>query len=217
MSSGQRAAAELRRLVFDGTLPPGSVHLESELAERLGMSRTPVREAMAALAAQGLVETRPRRGMRVLPLSPQDMGEIYDILTELESLAAEKAAGKDYGARDLDTLRRSIDQMDAALARDDLAAWAEADDDFHAELVRLGGNGRMVAIVAMMVDQVRRARAVTLHMRPVPLRSNEDHRRVFEAIAARRAQEARRLHHAHRSAARDILIALLERHRLNQI
>ncbi len=217
LSSSQRAAAELRALVFDGTLPPGSDHLESELTERLGMSRTPVREAMQALAAQGLVETRPRRGMRVLPVSPQDMADIYDILTELESLAAERAASHGYSAADLGTLRQSIDRMDAALARGDRAAWALADDEFHAELVRLGGNGRMAVIVAMMVDQVRRARAVTLHMRPLPLRSNEDHRKVHDAVLRGQPREARRLHHAHRSEARAMLIALLEQYRLSRL
>ena len=217
LSSSQRAAAELRALVFDGTLPPGSDHLESELTERLGMSRTPVREAMQALAAQGLVETRPRRGMRVLPVSPQDMADIYDILTELESLAAERAASHGYSAADLGTLRQSIDRMDAALARGDRAGWALADDEFHAELVRLGGNGRMAVIVAMMVDQVRRARAVTLHMRPLPLRSNEDHRKVHDAVLHGQPREARRLHHAHRSEARAMLIALLEQYRLSRL
>jgi DNA-binding GntR family transcriptional regulator len=217
LSSSQRAAAELRALVFDGKLPPGSDHLETELAERLGMSRTPVREAMQALAAQGLVETRPRRGMRVLPVSPQDMAEIYDILTELESLAAERAASQGYAAVDLVQLGQSIDRMDAALAQGDRAAWALADDAFHAELVRLGGNGRMVAIVAMMVDQVRRARAVTLHMRPLPLRSNQDHRRVHDAILRGQPQEARRLHRAHRSEAGAMLVALLKQHQLNRL
>lgn len=137
--SSQRAAEELRQLVFSGVLAPGSDHLESELAERLNLSRTPVREAMVMLEAQGLVEMRPRKGMRVLPISPDDMCEIYDILTELESLAAEKAARLRYGLQELAELAGSIELMDQALAREDREAWAAADDAFHAELVRLEG------------------------------------------------------------------------------
>ena len=92
MSSSQRALLELRKMIFSGELAPGSDHLESELAEQLNMSRTPVREAVLMLEGQGLLALRPRKGVRVLPLSPEDMEEIYDVLTELESLAAECAA-----------------------------------------------------------------------------------------------------------------------------
>jgi DNA-binding GntR family transcriptional regulator len=92
LSNTQRAINELRHLIFTGALPAGSDHLESELAERLGMSRTPVREAALTLDGQGLLEMRPRKGVRILPVSVEDMGEIYDVLTELESLAAEQAA-----------------------------------------------------------------------------------------------------------------------------
>jgi len=208
---------ELRRLIFGGDLPGGSDHLESELADRLGMSRTPVREAVLMLEAQGLLEVRPRKGVRILPVSADDMREIYDVLTELESLAAEKAAAAGYRAEDLVDLSASIAAMDEALAREDREAWAEADDRFHSELVRLGRNSRIQAIVAMMADQVRRARAVTLYMRPLPLKSNEDHRGVLDAIRRGDASVARRIHRAHRAHAGEVITNLLERHRLHQL
>lgn len=204
-------------MVFKGVLAPGSDHLESELAERLSLSRTPVREAMVMLEAQGLVEMRPRKGMRVLPISPDDMCEIYDILTELESLAAEKAARHRYGPQELAKLAGSIDLMDQALAREDRESWAAADDAFHAELVRLGGNRRMQGIVSIMVDQVRRAKAVTLYMRPAPVQSLNDHRQVLQAIAEGRAVDARRLHRVHREQAKTMLLDLLRQHRLHRL
>jgi len=216
-SSAQRAVDELRRLIFRGELAAGSDHLESELAERLGMSRTPVREAVLTLEAQGLLEVRPRRGVRIMPVSADDMREIYDVLTELESLAAAKAAGAGYGLDDLAALSATIQAMDDALAVEDREAWAEADDRFHAELVRLGGNSRIQSMVAMLADQVRRARAVTLYMRPLPLRSNEDHRGVLDAIRRGDAPAARRIHRAHRADAREVITSLLERHRLHQL
>ena len=216
-TSTQRAVRELRELIFSGVLPPGSDHLENELAERLNMSRTPVREAALTLSAQGLVELRPRKGVRILPISPGDMAEIYDVLTELESLAAERAAKAGHSEADLKTLSQSVTDMDAALAIGDLEAWAQADDRFHTELVRLGGNSRIVSIVAMMQDQVRRARAVTLFMRPLPRKSNDDHRGVLNAIRDGNPDHARRLHRDHRQLARDMLIALLEKHRLRRI
>ncbi|WP_254444354.1 MULTISPECIES: GntR family transcriptional regulator [unclassified Ruegeria] len=214
-SNAQRAVHALRNMIFSGELSAGSDHLESELAERLGMSRTPIREAALTLESQGLLELRPRKGVRILPVSADDMREIYDVLTELESLAAERAAQMGYGQKDLRDLGQAIVDMDEAIAKQDLEAWAAADERFHRELVRLGGNSRVKAIVAMMSDQVRRARTTTLFIRPLPTKSNEDHRAVFQAIRDGDADLARQRHHKHRQQARDILVGLLEKHKLS--
>ena len=197
LSSSQRAIHELRQLIFSGELAAGSDHLESELADRLQMSRTPVREAALTLETQGLLTLRPRKGVRILPVSADDMREIYDILTELEGLAAERAADAGYTDAQLIELGQSITDMDAAVDAEDLAAWAQADDRFHTELVRLGQNSRLITVVAMMSDQVRRARAMTLFIRPLPTKSNDDHRGVFDAIKSGDATLAGRIHRAH--------------------
>lgn len=204
-------------MILRGDLGAGTDHLETELAERMAMSRTPVREAVLMLEAQGLLEVRPRKGVRILALSSADMREIYQVLTELESLAAEQAALHGYADADLATLARAIEEMEAALGAGDLEAWAEADDRFHVELVRLGRNSRVISLVAMMADQVRRARRLTLFMRPPPVRSNEDHRRVLEAIRDGDAVAARATHRAHRIEAGRLLVDLLDRHRLQRV
>lgn len=211
------AIDRLRELIFSGQLGAGTDHLESELATRLGMSRTPVREALLRLEAQGLLDVRPRKGVRITPLSPRDMAEVYDVLTELESLAASNAATRGLTDSDLETLAKSIADMDQALKTDDRKAWAAADDAFHTELVRLGGNNRVRRVVDMMSDQVRRARLVTLYMRPSPTKSNDDHREVMDAIRKGDADRARKVHRQHRIAAKEIIIALLERHHLNSL
>jgi DNA-binding GntR family transcriptional regulator len=216
-SNTQRAADEMRRLIFRGDLAAGSDHLETELAERFGMSRTPVREAALILEAHGLVAVRPRRGVRILPVSPDDMAEIYDVLTELESHAAGRAAAMGHTEAELAGIARAIDDMDQALARQDREAWAEADDRFHAELVRLGGNRRIQTIVAMMSDQVRRARSTTLYLRPLPRESNDDHRAVLAAIRKGASYTAQSVHRAHRERAKEMLVALLRNHRLHQL
>ncbi len=214
LSSSQRAIHELRGKIFSGELAAGSDHLESELADLLQMSRTPVREAVLTLESQGLLEMRPRKGVRILPLAPEDMSEIYDVLTELESHAAERAAASNYDEADLSALAKAIDDMDAAIANSDLEAWAQADHRFHMELVRLGGNSRIQAIVSMMSDQVRRARNTTLFMRPLPTKSNEDHRAVYQAIREGKGAIARDCHRQHRQHAKAILVELLSKHRL---
>ncbi|MEM5584602.1 MULTISPECIES: GntR family transcriptional regulator [unclassified Roseibium] len=212
-----QAMEQIRQLIFDGELAAGSDHLESELADRLGMSRTPVREATLMLAQQGLLEVRPRKGVRIATLSRTDMEEIYAVLTELEALAAEEAASKGYTEEDLGALKQSIEAMEEALKNEDREAWAVADHAFHAELVRLGGNSRVQSIVSMMANQVRRARAMTLYIRPLPVRSNEDHRAVFDAIRKGDAAAARERHRSHRQHAREVLIDLLKKHKLFQL
>nr|WP_321250658.1 GntR family transcriptional regulator [uncultured Ruegeria sp.] len=217
LSNTKRAVRDLRRMILSGELAAGTDHLESELAETLGMSRTPIREAALMLESKGLLEMRPRKGVRILPVSSDDMREIYDILTELESLAAQRAAEAGYSVDELAVLAGSIANMDQAIEAEDLEAWAEADELFHQELVRLGGNKRVEAIVAMMSDQVRRARATTLFIRPLPVKSNEDHRVVFQAISEGRPDTARERHREHRLQAQAMLCGILEKHRLNSL
>lgn len=216
-SSSHRAIEELRELIFSGELPGGSDHLESELAVRLNMSRTPIREAALALEAQGLLELRPRKGVRILAISPDDMREIYEVLTALESVAARNAAQSGYSEAELAGLASAIDNMDRALEKDDLRGWADSDDHFHSELVRLGGNTRITSVVSMMADQVRRARSITLFMREKPHKSNHDHREVLDAIRDGKPDVAYRIHHAHRTQARSTLLELLDRHQLRSI
>ena len=216
-SSSQRAIHELRELIFSGELAAGSDHLESELAERLNMSRTPVREAALTLEGQGLLELRPRKGLRILPVSPQDMREIYDVLTELEGLAAQRAAEQGYSAAQLIDIKQAMADMDAAVDDNNLEDWARADDQFHRELVRLSGNNRLVHLVGMMSDQVRRARAMTLFIRPIPTQSNKDHRGVVDAIERGDGAEAGRLHRGHREQAKKMIVELLEKHRLKKL
>ncbi|MDP5218927.1 GntR family transcriptional regulator [Ruegeria sp. 2205SS24-7] len=217
LSNTQRAVHDLRGMILSGQLAAGTDHLESELAEHLGMSRTPVREAALMLESKGLLEMRPRKGVRILPVSPDDMCEIYDILTELESLAAQKAAEAGYGDDKLVPLAQSIDRMDNAIESEDLESWAEADDTFHRELVRLGGNTRVEKIVEMMSDQVTRARAATLYVRPLPLKSNEDHRAVYQAIRNRDPETAHARHRRHRLHAKAVILEILEKYRFSKL
>lgn len=216
-SNALRAVDELRGMILSGELASGTDHLETELAERLGLSRTPVREAALMLEAQGLLEVRPRKGVRILSLSVTDMQEIYEVLSELESLAARRAAQAGFSEEELTELRRSTEDMDDALKREDREAWAEADNRFHHELLRLAGSSRITAIVSMMDDQIHRARSMTLHMRPLPLRSNEDHHRLYDAIRRGDGDAAAMEHHRHRKYAGELLVDLLKRIQISRV
>lgn len=216
-SQTQRAAAELRRMIVSNELPAGSNYLETELAAMLDMSRTPVREATLMLEAQGLLEVRPRRGVRILSISPDDMEEIYQILTELECLAAERVAASGASAADLLPLSEATDRMEASLKTDDREAWAAADEDFHERLVDLAGSTRLKSIISTYNDQVRRARALTLYIRPIPTKSNQDHRALISALEMGDVKLARKLHREHRISAKSLMISLLRKHGFHQV
>lgn len=211
-SNTQRAVALLREMIITNQLPPGSSHLEIELADMLGMSRTPVREAALVLEGHGLVEVRPRRGVRVRPVSPDDMKEIYAILTELESIAARDVAERGCSPEEIAALRALNTEMETALAADDRQAWADADDRFHRTLTALAGNRRLEAIVSTFWDQAHRARMLTLYIRPAPHQSNTDHRDLVDAIERGDAEEARRVHRRHRIEAMNMMLDLIARH-----
>jgi len=209
MSASERAYRELKQLILDNQLGPGSFLLELEGAARLGMSRTPVREAMVRLEQEGLVELRPRHGMRVLPISADALADIYEIITALEGAAAEAAARRGASAEELDALRRAVADMDTALDDDDLVAWSRADGRFHKLLVALGGNPRLAALVDQVADQAHRARIMTLGLRPKPVDSNRDHAAVVQAIVDRDPIAARAIHERHRREAATILVGIV--------
>ena len=216
-SNTQTALSELRKLIFASELSADSDHLESELALPLGMSRTPVREATLILAAQGLLEIRPRKGVRIKAISVTDMHEIYEVLTQLECLSVSRAANFGYTAENLENLDLNINEMIAALNNGNLERWAIADEAFHCELVDLGKNKRAQTIVRTFNDQVRRARALMLYLRPLPTKSNDEHRQIYDSILAGNASLAHKLHQNHCSAARTLLINLLDQKGLNRI
>jgi DNA-binding GntR family transcriptional regulator len=210
-SQRDRAYAEIRRRILENELKPGIQMLETEVADMLEMSRTPVREALIRLADEGLVEVRPRHGMRVKPVSPEDMREIYDVLTSLEATAACLTAKRGLSDEELASFDAAVAEMEAALERGDLKAWAVADQMFHDLLVISSGNRRLNDIVATIRDQAHRVRMATLTLRPLPTASNEDHRAVVAAIRAGDWETARQVHYDHRKRSGKMLVELLER------
>ena len=213
----ERAYREIKARILGNRYPANLQVLEQELALELGMSRTPVREALIRLEREGLVEILPRRGMRVLPISARDMGEIYEVLTALEGRAAERLAASRPSAEALAPLTAALERMERALAAGELVSWAEADGEFHRGLVELAGNRRLARMAATVSDQVHRARMATLGLRPAPQQSNRDHRALIDAILEGDSARARTLHEAHRERARQLLTEILERHDLSAL
>ncbi|MBP0637990.1 GntR family transcriptional regulator [Cupriavidus sp. AcVe19-6a] len=201
----------VRGNILDNRWPPGFQATEQEVASQLNMSRTPVREALLRLQQEGLVEVVPRHGMHVLPVSPADMKEIYEVLTSLESTAAELAAARRLSSEELRPLEEASDAMDAALKRDDLDGWARADEAFHAQLLSLSGNRMLKQMVLNTWDRAHRARMVTLRLRAKPVHSTREHRDLLKAIRNGDPAAAREVQRAHRERAGKELLELLQR------
>lgn len=213
------AYAALKRAIRDTVFAPGYQGSEQEIAVRLGMSRTPVHEAIIRLQEDGLVRVLSKRGVLICPLAPQDMREIYEVVIAVESMAAELLAASPEPVRAAvaDELEAAAAAMDEALARDDLPGWAEADDLFHRLLVERCGNGRLRRIAQTVTDQAHRARMLTLKLRARPTGSAQAHRLIIAAVRAGDTAEAHRCARAHRIAARDEIIPLIEHIGLRQL
>jgi DNA-binding GntR family transcriptional regulator len=213
----QDAYAQIKQQIRTNRMASGFLAPEPEIAARLGMSRTPVREALIRLEAEGLVELIPRRGARVLPILASDMREIYEILTALEPEAAANLAGRSPSEAELAPLVNATRDMEEALKDEDLDRWAEADDRFHRDLLELHGNRRLSDFVGSLFDQAHRARMVTIRLRDLPVKSTQEHREVLEFLRQGDPSGVRRVFREHRQRAASELLAILENYRLPQL
>lgn len=201
----------LKNAIRDNLFAPGHQGSEQEIALRLGMSRTPVHEALIRLQEEGLVRILPKRGVLVTPLSPEDVGEVYDVIIALEGAAAELLAGMARPVRQpavaaLDAINA---RMRSALSSNDLDGWAKADDGFHRTLIDRCGNGRIARLANTIMDQSHRARMMTLRLRAKPDRSFKEHQAIVAAIKNGEPARAFELARRHRQRARGELLPLL--------
>jgi DNA-binding GntR family transcriptional regulator len=213
----EQAYQQIRARILDNVWSPGYQALEQEVAVALCMSRTPVHEALMRLQQEGLVEVAPRRGMRVMPVSPTDMREIYEILTALECMAIEILGKSKPTLLTLHPLLEATKAMELALNRDDLDGWARADESFHQSLVKLAGNKMLFDTVMGYWDRAHRARMFTLRLRPKPVSSTQEHMQMLELLESGDGLGAAHVNRAHRERASRELLAIFERYQLQQI
>ena len=207
----------LKSEILQSKLPPGFQAPEPDIAERLGMSRTPVREALIRLEADGLVDLVPRRGARVLGTSVQDLIEIYELLGALEPLAVAALAQQTIPGDELDKLEAIIRNLEASVFAGDVEAWAIADDDFHRKLLSLNGNRRLERIAGVLHDQIYRGRMVLLRMRSHPIAEAQEYRDLVAAIVSGSDSNAFEQLRKHREKALDALKEIFITCRLPQI
>lgn len=208
----ESAFQALRTRILNLEIAPGAQLLEAELTALLGMSRTPVREALARLAHEGLVIPVPRRGIQVAPLTARDIREINRVLACLEVEAVTSLASRPLQQVEIEALDQSIAAMDAALVSGDLDAWGAADFRFHSLLFELCSNRHLRQTALLYLDKAHRARLVTLPLRRKPVYSNSNHAAVVEAIRRSDPETARDIHSAHKRRWSSELDQIIEQH-----
>lgn len=209
----------MRTAIRDSTFAPGYQASEQEIASRLGMSRTPVHEAVIRLQGDGLVEVLPRKGILIVALSPDDLREIYDVVIAIEGRAAELIAALPQAERNktAKVLDDWTDEMVAAEKRNDLPAWGNADSAFHTALIERARNSRMSRIIRTVNDQSHRLRMLTLNLRRGLDASVAEHRRIAQSIRFGNSAEASDAARQHRMRARDELLPLLTSYGLKHL
>jgi DNA-binding GntR family transcriptional regulator len=151
----ERAYQRLRDAIVDGTLAPGERLRDADLTSWLGLSRTPVREALSRLEQDGLVETVPQRFTRVAPLDRRAARDAFPIVAMLHALAAELAVPRLTASDHADMLDAN-DRFAASLRSKEVERALGADDDFHAVFVRASANGELPRALDRLMPGVRR-------------------------------------------------------------
>lgn len=192
----EEVAERLRQRIFSHELRPGSWVDEQALAEEFGISRTPLREALKVLAAEGLVTLKPRRGCYVTELSDEDLDQIIDIVAMLEGRCALEATRR-LGAGALQQLESLHDGLERAASRNDIDDFFEANQEFHRTLQQLTGNPWLLQVIQDLRKVMKLSRHHSLFREGRLMRSLEEHRAIMGAIRDRdpeRAEAAMRAH-----------------------
>src|SRR5262249_25402110 len=185
--------AALRDQIVEGRLPPGSRLQDVQLAHELGVSRTPIREALLRLAGEGLVESDPNRGFFVAPLRREEILQTYPIVWTLERLALDSAAP--LTPAQLKALRQLNAEMAPAPA--DALRRQDCDVRWHQALVETSGNRRLIDLLAGLKQIIRRYECVYM-LDPALVRGSvRDHAEILDALADNKREVARRLLERH--------------------
>ena len=184
------AYERLRDSILNGQLYPGQIYNEMSLAKELGISRTPVREALLELSAQGLVTFLPRKGVAIKHYTRKDVLEIFELRRVVELAAVEKVAKCDPPL-DLSKLEKSLDNQRKSADKGDFVAFMKADRIFHATFSELSDNRHFVRIVENIRDLVHFMGMQGLTTKGRAGTVIEEHERVLEALKQRKASEAK--------------------------
>ena len=181
------AYGKIRDWIIDGTLRPGEILRDQEIAQSLGVSRTPVREALRRLEDEGFVETALNRWTRVAPLDLRKAIEIYGVLEALEVFALEKAR---LTPRDLEGMAAANDAMRSSIKRRKAASALHADEAFHGIWMTRAENSELWVLVAQLKIKLRRVELAYWHRAAQTEQSVREHSAILKALRKGSRREA---------------------------
>lgn len=203
----QQVAERLRNRIFAHELAPGAWVNEQTLAEEFGISRTPLREALKVLAAEGLVQLKPRRGCYVTEVSEQDLDEIFPVMALLEGRCAREATVKATAA-DCQRLAVIHAELERHAAANDADRFFETNQEFHQALQELAGNRWLTQLIEETRKFIKLTRRDSLNLDGRLKQSLAEHRNILAAVRRHDADEAGRLMHDHLLSGRAALARL---------
>ena len=186
----------LRQAIITGEFAPGERLMEIALANRLGVSRTPVREAIRKLELEGLVVMIPRKGAEVAKITEKDLRDVLEVRSSLEELAAELAAER-MNDEVKEKLEKALKEFEEAIESDDNAAIADSDVDFHDVIFEATGNARLIQIINNLREQMYRYRLEYVKDTEYHTVLLNEHRELAKAMVEGRKEDARKIMKRH--------------------
>ena len=205
----QQVVQRLRTLLVEGHIAPGAKLNERELSERLKVSRTPLREAVKQLAAEGLVELLPNRGAVAIALSEADVRHSFELIAGLEGMSGELAAARISDA-ELTAIEAAHYEMLAAYTRRDLSAYYRLNAQIHAAINAAAHNPVLARTYEMANARLQALRFRSNQDEKKWQRAMKEHSRMVQALAARDGGALRELLITHLNHKRDVVLALMK-------
>ncbi|MCX7657708.1 MAG: GntR family transcriptional regulator [Oscillospiraceae bacterium] len=187
---------ELEKAILDGVYSPGDSLIELKLSSELGVSRTPVREALRQLELEGLVKTIPNKGAIVIGVSEKDMEDIYNIRMVLESLAS-KWAAENITDEELSELGDVVELQEFYAAKGDAVRVWQLDTKFHEIIFSSSGSKPLKHTLSNFHHYIQRAREMSVKSAGRAESVTKEHRRIYEALKARNGEAAAKLAEEH--------------------
>ncbi|MBO8138102.1 MAG: GntR family transcriptional regulator [Desulfotomaculum sp.] len=200
----------LRDAIINGKLKPGERLMEIQLAEEMGVSRTPVREAIRKLELEGLVVMVPRKGAYVAGISMKDIVDVFEVRAALDALAARLAAER-ITDDELDQLEKSIVSIHEVSDGKNIEEVVARDTGFHEIIYKASRNEKLIQIITHLKEQLQRFRATSLALPGRTKEAVEEHKQIVEALSERDAELAAQLAYQHIENAENSMLSAIKK------
>ncbi len=206
----EKAYDILKELILTGRLEQGKLHNEKRLAEVLGVSRTPVREALLELSREGMVSFVPSKGVKVLKITPKQVQEVFELRRIIEGYII-KSISKQLTPVDLKKIEKILSKQDRSASKDEELSFIEMDKEFHLFMASKMGNKQIEAILQNLRDQIHLMGIRAIKDQSRSQQVLKEHQKIFSALKKKDAKRAHEELIKHLNNTEKILIDILAR------